>query len=29
MSSTNGYYSLVRYCPDPSRQEFVNVGVAI
>jgi hypothetical protein len=29
MSSTNGYYSLVRYCPDPSRQEFVNIGVAI
>ena len=29
MNSTNGYYSLVRYCPDASRQEFVNVGVAI
>jgi len=29
MNSTNGYYSLVRYCPDPSRQEFVNIGVAI
>jgi hypothetical protein len=29
MNATNGYYSLVRYCPDPSRQEFVNVGVAI
>jgi DUF3037 family protein len=29
MNPTNGYYSLVRYCPDPSRQEFVNIGVAI
>ena len=29
MDSKNGYYSLVRYCPDASRQEFVNVGVAI
>jgi hypothetical protein len=29
MNSMNGYYSLVRYCPDPSRQEFVNIGVAI
>jgi len=29
MNLTNGYYSLVRYCPDSSRQEFVNVGVAI
>jgi hypothetical protein len=29
MNSTSGYYSLIRYCPDPSRQEFVNVGVAI
>jgi hypothetical protein len=29
MNVTNGYYSLVRYCPDTSRQEFVNIGVAI
>jgi hypothetical protein len=29
MNQINGYYSVVRYCPDPSRQEFVNVGVAI
>jgi hypothetical protein len=29
MNSTNGYYSIIRYCPDPSRQEFVNIGVAI
>jgi hypothetical protein len=29
MTYTSGYYSIVRYCPDPSRQEFVNVGVAI
>jgi hypothetical protein len=29
MNATNGYYSLVRYCPDSSRQEFVNIGVAI
>lgn len=29
MNLTNGYYSLVRFCPDASRQEFVNVGVAI
>lgn len=29
MSSTSGFYSLIRYCPDPSRQEFVNIGVAL
>jgi hypothetical protein len=29
MSLRTGYYSIVRYCPDASRQEFVNVGVAI
>ena len=29
MNSTNGYYSLAHYCPDSSRQEFVNIGVAI
>jgi len=29
MNSTSGYYSLVRYCPDASRQEFVNIGVAV
>jgi hypothetical protein len=29
MSAINGYYSIVQYCPDPSRQEFVNMGVAL
>jgi hypothetical protein len=29
MTPVGGYYSIVRYCPDPSRQEFVNVGVGI
>lgn len=24
-----GYYSIVRYCPDMSRGEFVNVGVVL
>src|SRR5436190_5271048 len=24
-----GYYSLVQYCPDPSRLEAVNVGVVL
>lgn len=28
-SSTRGYYSIVQYCPDPSRLEAVNIGVAL
>ena len=24
-----GYYSIIQYCPDPSRLETVNVGVAL
>jgi hypothetical protein len=26
---SRGYYSLVQYCPDPSRLEAVNLGVAL
>ena len=29
MHSVQGQYALVRYCPDASRQEFVNIGVAL
>jgi hypothetical protein len=29
MSSTKGYYSIIQYCPDPSRLEAVNIGVAL
>ena len=29
MSSTRGYYSIIQYCPDPSRLEAVNIGVAL
>ena len=29
MSSQRGYYSLIQFCPDPSRLEAVNVGVAL
>src|ERR1700733_576033 len=29
MNTTKGYYSLVQYCPDPSRLESVNVGVVL
>lgn len=29
MPSVKGYYSIVQYCPDPSRQEGVNVGVVL
>ena len=28
-SSIRGYYSIVQYCPDPSRLEAVNIGVAL
>lgn len=28
-STTRGYYSIFQYCPDPSRLETVNVGVAL
>lgn len=24
-----GYYSIIQYCPDPSRLETVNLGVAL
>jgi len=29
MGATRGYYSLIQYCPDPSRAESANVGVAL
>ena len=29
MLNTQGQYCLIRFCPDFSRQEFVNIGVAI
>lgn len=29
MNSTKGYYSIVQYCPDPSRLEAVNIGLAL
>jgi Protein of unknown function (DUF3037) len=29
MSFAKGYYSIIQYCPDPSRLESVNVGVAL
>src|ERR1700674_355547 len=29
MSSSKGYYSIIQYCPDPSRLEAVNIGVAL
>jgi hypothetical protein len=29
MNSIKGYYSIVQYCPDPSRLETVNIGVAL
>jgi Protein of unknown function (DUF3037) len=29
MSSAKGYYSIIQYCPDPSRLEAVNIGVAL
>jgi len=29
MSKTTGYYSIIQYCPDPSRLEAVNVGVVL
>jgi len=29
MTSTKGYYSIIQYCPDPSRLEAVNIGVAL
>jgi hypothetical protein len=29
MSPTTGYYSLIQYCPDPSRLEGANVGVLL
>jgi hypothetical protein len=28
-STTRGYYSIIQYCPDPSRLEAVNIGVAL
>ena len=28
-SSTRGYYSIIQYCPDPSRLEAINIGVAL
>lgn len=29
MEAQKGYYSLIQYCPDPSRLEVVNVGVLL
>lgn len=29
MNSSRGYYSIIQYCPDPSRLEAVNIGVAL
>lgn len=29
MSFAKGYYSIIQYCPDPSRLEAVNIGVAL
>ncbi|MCZ2150132.1 MAG: DUF3037 domain-containing protein [Bryobacterales bacterium] len=29
MCPAKGYYSIIQYCPDPSRLEAVNVGVAL
>ena len=29
MSQHKGYYSLVQFCPDPSRLESVNIGVVL
>lgn len=29
MNFIKGYYSIVQYCPDPSRMEAVNIGVAL
>ena len=28
-TTTRGYYSIIQYCPDPSRLEAVNLGVAL
>jgi hypothetical protein len=29
MNAKRGYYSLIQFCPDPSRSEAVNVGVLL
>jgi hypothetical protein len=29
MSHSTGYYSVIQYCPDPSRMEAANVGVVL
>lgn len=29
MKPQRGYYSLIQFCPDPSRLEAINVGVAL
>ncbi len=29
MSFAKGYYSIIQYCPDPSRLEAVNIGVTL
>lgn len=29
MNAKRGYYSLIQFCPDPSRAEAVNLGVAL
>ncbi len=29
MNQHNGYYSLIQFCPDPSRLEGINIGVLV
>ena len=29
MNSKRGYYSLIQFCPEPSRAEAVNLGVLL
>ncbi len=29
MNQRKGYYSLIQFCPDPSRLEGVNIGVLV
>ncbi len=29
MSTKRGYYSLIQFCPNPSRAEAVNLGVLL
>ena len=29
MNQHKGYYSLIQFCPDPSRLEGINIGVLV